>query len=510
VVSMAANFTCKLLAYTSIHSDTQNKQMWMQSQSTSVVKSSDIGMKLVLFVFLLTFLLGGCSTAGLSPKAKVTAITHVTVIDAVNGTRENQTVLFEQDQILAVSDEVDLSEVNTVIDGKGRFLIPGLWDFHVHLTYEADLIERMPQLLLSYGITSIRDTGGLLRKLLPVVETMRAPGAIAPRVYYSGPLLDGDYVVYDGVSRPEIGVRNSTPEDAQAMIAELKSLGVSFIKIYELVTPEVFTAMVDAANRLGLPIDSHVPLSMLASTAGPRVSSIEHLRNIELDCASNAEDLHVTRLAALQNPKGVSGYELRASLHKLQRIDAIKHFDEVRCQKTIQSLGKTLQVPTLRLNAMLAYPPFQRAGWDEAFSRLPDTVRESWGSLIEASGDQPPPDLTFSNWSLFLTGMLNEAGVPIGAGTDTPIGLSVPGFSLHSELEMLVQAGLTPMQVIESATLHPAEYFSLESSSGSIDVGKQADMLLLNANPLEDIRNTRDISAVISKGRIFDPLELTN
>jgi hypothetical protein len=467
-------------------------------------------MKIVLVVFFATLFLAVHSSASTSPNADTTAITHVTVIDAVNGVRENQTVLFEQDRILAVSEETDLTKVTTFIDGKGRFLIPGLWDFHVHLTYESDLIEQMPALFLSYGITSVRDTGGLLKNLLPVIETMRAPDATAPRVFYSGPLLDGDYVVYDGVSRPEIGVRNATPKNAEDMIADLKSHGASFIKIYELVTPNVFTAMVDAANRLGLPIDSHVPLSMLASTAGPRVSSIEHLRNIELDCASNAEELHGVRLAALQNPEGLSGYELRASLHKLQRIDAINHFDEGRCRKTIQSLEQTLQVPTLRLNAMSAYPPFHRAGWNEAFSRLPPALQISWGSQVEQQSDQPTGDTTFSDWSLFLTGLMNEAGVPIGAGTDTPIGLSVPGFSLHSELEMLVQAGLTPMQAIESATLRPAEYFSLESSSGSIDVGKQADMLLLDANPLDDIRNTRKISAIISKGRTYDPADLVN
>jgi hypothetical protein len=466
-------------------------------------------MKIIVPIFLFAVLLGGCSSDPKSKSVELTAISSVTVIDADNGVRENQTVIFEQDRILAVSEKPDLRRVSKVIDGKGQFLIPGLWDFHVHLTYEPDLIEDMPELLLSYGITSVRDTGGLLKNLLPVVEAMRAQGAVAPRVYYSGPLLDGNDVVYDGVSRPEIGVRNSTPKNAEATIIDLKSQGISFIKIYELVSPEVFAEMVKVANRLGLPIDSHVPLSMLASTAGPQVSSIEHLRNIELDCANNAEDLHRVRLAALQNSKKLSGYELRASLHKLQRIDAIRNFDKTRCRATIQSLRNTLQVPTLRLNAMRVYPPFERSGWDEAFSRLPQEIKENWSILVDQLDSEPPADPTFGDWSLFLTGMMNEAGVPIGAGTDTPIGLSVPGFSLHSELEMLVQAGLTPMQAIESATMTPAKYFSIESVSGSIEVGKHADMILLDANPLENISNTQRISAVISKGRLFRPSEFS-
>jgi len=109
---------------------------------------------------------------------------------------------------------------------------------------------------------------------------------------------------------------------------------------------------------------------------------------------------------------------------------------------------------------------------------------------------------------LFLTGRMQDKGIPIAAGTDTPIGLSVPGYSLHSELEMLVKAGLSPLEALGSATVRPAEYFSLQNELGSIDVGKKADMVLLDKNPLDDIRNTKTIAAVISKGRWLTPAEL--
>ena len=475
------------------------------------------GLKIMSGLILTTGLMltTGCTREPSAEKFTITdetietAITNVTVIDAINGIRQNQTVIFAGDSITAIQAESIEVSVDEIIDGRGKFLIPGLWDFHVHLTYEAELKAQMPALFLSYGITSVRDTGGLLEKVLPVVETMRADGAIAPRVFYAGPLLDGTTVVYDGESRPEIGVQNATPAEAQQMVAKLKSLGVDFIKIYELVEPEVFTAMVAAARQLDLPIDSHVPLSMRASIAGPQVDSIEHMRNIELDCASNARLLHESRLTVLQNPKQVSGYQLRSSIHKLQRLDAIAHYDEAQCDKTLKTLSKTIQVPTLRLNALRAFPPYQRADWAEALEQLPAGLREKWQQSIEMSQkNSTAPDLTFANWSLFLIGRMHEHNIPIAAGTDTPIGLSVPGYSLHSELELLVQSGLKPLEAIEAATVRPAEYFSLLETSGSIDIGKQADMVLLEANPLLDIRNTRKIFRVVSKGHVYSPQQI--
>ncbi len=461
--------------------------------------------KYLPLLFLVTIFLAACSTI----PTGGTAITNVTVIDAINGSRSNQTVIFHDDKITVVLPAKEEFQASETIDGTGKYLIPGLWDFHVHLTYDDRFTQTMPALFLSYGITSVRDTGGLLDKILPVVNAMRSDTAIAPRVYFSGPLLDGKFVVYDGKSVPEIGVRNATADEARAMISGLKNQGVDFIKVYELVTPSVFHAMVEAANALNLPIDSHVPLSMLASEAGPLVDSIEHLRNIELDCASDSLALHKTRLELLENTDDISGYKLRSSLHALQRLPAIANYSEQRCDQTLAALTSTTQVPTLRLNTVTVYPPYQRSGWKNAIGRTPVSVQNEWIQLgNKLKQRQANVDSTFADWSLFLTGRMHERGIPIAAGTDTPIGLSVPGYSLHSELEMLVKAGLSPLEALRSATLRPAEYFSLQNELGSIDVGKKADMVLLDKNPLDDIRNTKTIAAVISKGRLLNKPEL--
>jgi imidazolonepropionase-like amidohydrolase len=444
--------------------------------------------------------------AGCQPPQERIAITNVTVIDAVNGVREGQSVLIEGDSIVGVGDVLAIDGNTNTVDGTGRFLIPGLWDFHVHLTYDDRFTDTMPAQFLSWGITSVRDTGGLMHKMLPVVERMRADGALAPRVFFAGPLLDGNFVVYDGNDRPEIGVQNATPEQARETVAELKEQGVDFIKIYEMVSPDVFEAMVEAANELDLPIDSHVPLSLRASTAGPSVDSIEHLRNIEMDCASNSPALHEERLERLKNPDGLSGFELRSSLHSLQRLPAIANYDQERCDRTIAALKSTMQVPTLQLYSTSVVPPYDRPDWDAALDRLPPDAAAPWREITteRRAGPEDEADTTFPEWALFLTGRAHAAGVPIGAGTDTPIGLSPPGYSLHIELEFLVRAGLEPIDALAAATVRPAEYFSLEHEMGSVDVGKVADLVLLDANPLEDISNTKRIAAVISKGRLLD------
>jgi len=449
-------------------------------------------------------------TACAEPESTATAITNVTIIDAVNGIRENQTVVFDGDEITAVGSSGPELSVAETVDGSGKFLIPGLWDFHVHLTYDKRFTHSMPALFLSYGITSVRDTGGLMHKMLPVVEKMRAPDAVAPRVFFAGPLLDGNFVVYDGDSRPEIGVRNATPDDARKMITDLKAQGVDFIKIYEMVSPAVFDAMVETAQELDLPIDSHVPLSLRARTAGPSVDSIEHLRNIEMDCAGNAPELHETRLELLKNPDGLSGGDLRSSLHSLQRLPAIADYDEARCDQTIQALTSTTQVPTLRLGALNLAPPFLKEDWQDALARVPADVREEWHQTVLDIADNPVEAFTaFGEWSLFLIDRMHARGVPIGAGTDTPIFISVPGYSLHSELELLVRAGLSPLEALRSATLRPAEFFSLQDEMGTVEVGKRADLVLLDANPLENIANTKRIAAVVSKGNLHTPNELS-
>jgi len=432
-----------------------------------------------------------------------TAIHNVTVIDAINGVRVQQTVVFEDDEITWVGPADTAPETQTTIDATGQFLVPGLWDMHVHLTFDERFTDIMPASFLRYGVTSVRDTGGLLPRLLPVVEEMEAPGSLAPRVYFSGPLLDGEFVVYDGESAPEIGTRNATAEQAAANVAMLRDAGADFIKIYEMVSPEVFAALVNAAGEHGMPIAAHVPLAMTASSAAPALGTMEHLRNVELDCAANWEELHTIRTERLDNADGLAGYALRSSLHTLQRIPAIHALDEERCDRVLSSLKKTIQVPTIGLNTIPLHPMFERDDWQDALALMPEEVRADWRQQPSwLPADRSKWDVTFASYSMQMISRMNHADIPIGAGTDTPIAYAIPGYSLLNELELLVKAGLTPLEAIGAATVQPANFLSLQDESGSIDEGKWADLVLLDGNPLDDINNLRDIALVVAQGRI--------
>jgi cytosine/adenosine deaminase-related metal-dependent hydrolase len=258
----------------------------------------------ILTALSVAALLTLASCAPAEPTADL-AIQNVTVIDAENGTREAQTVVVHDGRITAVQPADDAVQASEIIDGSGQYLIPGLWDFHVHLTYDARFTEAMPGLFLNHGITSIRDTGGPLDLVLPAVETIRAEGATAPRVFFAGPLMDGEHVVYDVENMPLLGIGNPDVETARANMARLADAGVDFVKIYEMVSPEVFAVLVAEAESRGLPMDGHVPLSMQARDVGPHVQSLEHLRNIEMDCtASTGEDV-AARRASLTNPDAV-------------------------------------------------------------------------------------------------------------------------------------------------------------------------------------------------------------
>ncbi len=449
--------------------------------------------------FVTILVLVGCSKA-ITPGV---AIKNVTVIDAVNGVRDEQTVVFDGDNITYAGPADSAPATSTTIDASGKFLIPGLWDFHVHLTFDDRFTPIMPASFLKYGVTSVRDTGGLLEKLLPVVEHMRAPETLAPRVYFSGPLLDGEFVVYDGESAPEIGTQNLTPTQASANVAALKAAGASFIKIYELVSPDVFDALVAAAAEHGLPIAAHVPLALTASDAGPLVGTMEHLRNVELDCATNWEELLVTRSELLKNGNAMPGYPLRSSIHQLQRVPAIKALDDERCDYVLSTLTDTIQVPTAGLNTLALNPMFEREDWPDALGFMPDAVQREWQQRPDwLPADKADWDLTFARYTMDMIGRMNAAGVPIAAGTDTPIAYAIPGYSLLNELEILVNSGLTPLEAIEAATVTPARFLSLEDVMGTINVGKRADLVLLDANPLDDINNIRRIHRVVAQGNV--------
>lgn len=475
-----------------------------------------IGVFLTIVVVLLVF---GREPAGNGDMPLV--ITNVTVVDAASGVREAQDVTIKAGRIVGVVPARGiLPDDAHKIDGAGKFLIPGLWDAHVHLAYD-DAIDYRTffPLSLAHGITYLRDTGGHLERLAPAIEAADKP--VSPDLWFSGPLIDGEARVYDGSSPfyPDISVGAATVEAAIAYVDAHAAAGASFIKAYEMLAPDVFSAVVKRAGERGLKVAAHVPLSMTVDqviSAG--AADLQHLRNLEFACAQNPEGLRSERRQMLARDMHNGEGELltpaarRIAIHQAQRMKALEGQTEDSCAALVGSLAEAgvAQTPTLTIATFFTRRLFADPAWRETFKLMPASVRDGWETRSTRLIDRPASEeaVAHVSWIKGMLPKLSAAGVPIIAGTDAPIAYLTPGASLHEELKMLVDAGLTPRQALAAATVEPARFLGLETEMGVIEPGYRADAVLLNANPLEDIGNTLAIEAVIKDGVLLQRAEL--
>ena len=442
-------------------------------------------------------------------------IEDVTLIDAVNLVRENMTVVLQGDVIESIEESsskiIDVKIDDTVINSKGKFLIPGLWDAHVHLTFIPELDYKTAYaLFLNNGITSIRDTGGTLTNLQPAIDYANENPEKTPRLFYSGPLIEGSLRVYKGKEPgfPELSIGVNEASDLEAVVNDLVEQGVTFLKTYEMLSAKTFLSLLEIAKQKNLPVTSHIPLSIgLIEAVDAGLDGMQHIRNLDLACAKNAEEILNQRKLLLKNSDSLPGSALRTKIHQSQRYIAISQVDEDRCNRIIKYLAanNVFQTPTLTINTVGSKRFFSDSKWRDTYQFLPSKVQESWQADSIGLAKQPVLENSkiFEDWSLKIVGLFKKHGVKIIAGTDTPIGFLTPGYSLHKELELLVEAGLTPLEALRSATITPAEFFNLDNKMGTIDPGKYADLVILNSNPLEKIKNTQDIYTVIVKGKIL-------
>lgn len=429
---------------------------------------------------------------------------NVVVIDAVNGLRSDQSVIIRGNRIIEAGPCKEIKEPSdaTIVDCKGKYLIPGLWDAHVHLTNNMALIPVMFPLLIVNGITYVRDTAAELDKILPLLEEAEEAswsGGMAPRVFFTGPHIDGLQLIWSS------SVSAVSVEQARFIIDCLIRTGVDQIKVYDLLKPEICLEVLSYARSKGYKVSAHVPLAMdviEASNAG--LSSMEHMINLEFSCSSDWDSLLKARQLMISQGTKKTGRELREDIYRAQRRHAFKTQDEERRKTVLKTLAEnnTWQVPTLVITSMAEHRIFARDYYRRQFSYLPDSVRLEWEKTADEMLTRKPSEeaLAHAYWAYEMIPRLVEAGIGIMAGTDMPLALLLPGYSLHEELELLVRSGLTPLQALESATLRPAQFFGLDNQQGCIAEGMLADLVLLDANPLEDIKNTRRIQAVIRDG----------
>lgn len=469
--------------------------------------------KNILIWTVLLLLFNGCGPTG-ELFEEALCIQNITIIDPIDGLKTNQTLIIKDGKILRLGPSADLllSEQNTIIDGTGKYMIPGLWDTHVHFSYMEELAPRMLDLFLAYGITSVRDTGGDITFVDQWKQKSLSNPTSAPRVMIAGPLLDGLPNVYDGSDpgHPPLSVGLGSVADVQDQIELLDSMEVDLLKAYEMLTPEQFATVTKMAREKGLNVTGHVPLSMdVISASNAGLNSMEHMRNLELSCASNWQELLQQRSAMLFSGRTDKGGVLRSRIHATQRPIAIENYDETQANEVLSVLAAndTWQIPTLTLATNLTERPFAEAEFQESFKYLPESVENQWKQNISNFVNNVKPtdfQLAYTKWFQNMVGKVHETGIEIMAGTDCPIFFLTPGYSLHQELRVLVDAGLSPLEALKTATYNPARYFNMEHELGSIKESYWADLLILDANPLENIDHTRRIHAVIKQGNYLD------
>ncbi|HKE55320.1 MAG TPA: amidohydrolase family protein [Pyrinomonadaceae bacterium] len=470
-------------------------------------------LALILTLFLLTVL-----SAQTTPLSQSLVLTHVTVID-MTGTpaKPDQTVVITNGHILTLgkSGELSLPQNSQIIDASGKFLIPGLWDMHAHTVYErADDTEKtLLPLFIVNGVTGIRNPGSI--NSLDQINRWRKAAAegklIAPRIVI-GQQVDGV-----GGDTASFVYRVKGETEARAAVDRIKREGFDFVKVYSRLSRSEYFAIVDEAKRLGIPFEGHVPLAVNdgeASDAGQK--SIEHLEGMQVSVSSDEVRIRKEWLGYEAKLKALNGKPAPPELEEQQfRLvaESMNTYDAEKADRlyTLFARNGTYHCPTLVIHqawGSLLNPAFFN---DPRLRYLPKRQRRvnfytdparSW------SAERKTLVQRLYAYRLRMVGEMNRAKVKLLAGTDTSSGYPVAGFALHDELALLVQAGLSPVEALQTATINAAEFLGLKESLGTIEAGKLADLVLLDANPLADINNTRKIFAVIANGRYLPKEEL--
>jgi hypothetical protein len=432
-------------------------------------------------------------TAAVLPAAPPPVfIENVSVFDSDSGTMLPARTIVIRDSLIESLDAATKAEIPadaTRIDGQGKFLIPGLIDAHVHVVHVLDYAhvtgDEVLPLYLAAGVTSVRSTGDEIVAATLVARFAEAHPESSPRVFTCSPLLDADPPIHRGAGQ---GVTD--PAKVPALYDDFERWKPTTVKIYAGTSRPVGRAIIEEGRKRGLFVTAHLGNYTAQDAVSDGVHGLEHIWsvfNYSFPPGATNEPGHRGRLE-LSNPVCEA---LVAQLAK----------NKVHVDPTLAVFKNMILLPDV---------PEVRDHADNALA--PKRLRDFWPIYLRRSSCPQGGELADRRREmakyLELTGKLHKAGVPLLAGTDAPEPQVTPGFSLHQELELFVEAGLSPADALRAATLNNAASLRQSEHLGSIAVGKKADLVLLSANPLDDIRNTRKIVKVVRGGIVCDPTEL--
>lgn len=449
-----------------------------------------------------------------SQAPRVLTLADVTIVDLTGGPSRTANVVIRDDQIAAVTNEPPPSEAR-VVDGAGKFLIPGLWDMHVHLATrpEPELAEKMIlPLLLAHGVVGVRDMGGPLDRVLDLRSRVARGDLAGPRILTPGPFVDGS-----GDPSPLF----RRPADAAAVpgiVNELLERGVDFIKVQSGLAPEVHAALAREARTARRSLAGHVPISMNARQvmeAGQR--SVEHISpalvgdGMLMFALSNRSDELLQELRAIERDRSSAEPVTIAQREAVLRRRLVETYDATKAQ----ALGRWMKerdawiVPTLVWSATLRPLTKDQDGTDLPMEYVPASLRTRWLERRRQFIARQTPDTFAAAGAVAATAAravrdMHAAGAKVLAGTDSFDAFVLPGHSLHQELQLLVGGGLSPIEALRAATQVAAAYRGAARTEGTIAAGKRADMVLLDADPSADIANVKRVRALFVGGRLYD------
>jgi hypothetical protein len=439
-------------------------------------------MKSFFSLSIVAIFLLGLNTCEPAIPASV-LIRHVTLIDGTGAQpQENMTIFLQKEQIAGIypNDEVPDLQVEQEIDGQGKYLLPGLIDMHVHINSDYSIIS----LFAPFGITTVRDVGTLYGTLDQFIPACEAKGLVIPNVYYAGGIIDGN-----PPSWPSISYVVTDPEQAPPLVDQLANAGVNLLKVYNSLSKGCMAAVADAGKAHNLHVTADIMISKEVNVADALEIGVKGLEH----GSGFSQWLYKDWILA-------NNY-WDDFFFGLEYIDPWPAYDEA----TLTTLLESLVAAGMYLTPTFIVENQFRTITDPVYNQdaaklLSPALKASWAkSQISYRGGSP----YFKNYFLLnqhIVSLFQAMKGTVIAGTDTPNPYVVPGDSLHQELELLVQAGLSPMDAIMAATSVPAKILQQDHLIGTIAVGKQADLLLLTKNPLESITNSRAIETVFLKG----------
>jgi imidazolonepropionase-like amidohydrolase len=439
-----------------------------------------------------------------APAPAPAVITNTTVIDVATGRLEaGRTVLIRDGRVVEVGPAGTAAPSGiTVVDGTGKYLIPGLWDMHVHAAFPG-LDQLFLPLLVANGVTGARDMFSQISQLDSARTRVGRGALVGPRLIGSGNLVDGVPPIWPG-SR---SVR--TPEDARRAVDSLARAGAGFIKVYSRLSPEAYRAIAAEAKRVGITFAGHVPSLVSAAEAsdlGQR--TIEHLTNLATACSSDEAAL-LAEVAAVVSDSA-RGWNAAGPV-QLRQVPRIQQtYDPARCRELARRFirNDTWIVPTMVVLRSVSHLDDITLASDPRLVYIPSGMSRGWNPRVDFRFRSFTPEVWAVRKTVYarqreIISLLRSENVRFLAGTDLANPYIFPGFSLHDELGLMVEAGFTPLQALQAATLEPARFLGAADSMGTVAAGKVADLVLLDANPLDDIRNISRVHAVIAAGRLY-------